>query len=171
MSGIVDKDSVSSLEKNMSKCVENDTDTKIPLTGQIVTITLLLHKRQLQPSPGPNANHSPAEKEYILVSRAMEWNDPSSAKRNHNDSDNRKNVPGSKNEIIWGVNVLRRVPGCCNKVDLTTFTQANSSLVPNFLSHKVSLIFVYCLHMIYIHTNVYIHTCFKIISMAFLYFM
>ena len=117
----------------VTKIVENET--KIPLSGKIMCMSTLLHARSLNVD---------SEDEYIIVSRST------STKMKHQGYDqNEVNVnigidqveasPGAKNEIIWGVNVLRKVPGHPNKVDLTTLTQANSSAVPAFLAHKIGM--------------------------------
>ena len=117
----------------VTKIVENET--KIPLSGKIMCMSTLLHARSL------NVDN---EDEYIIVSRST------SIKMKHQRYDQNEvkvNIgidqvqasPGAKNEIIWGVNVLRKVPGHPNKVDLTTLTQANSSAVPAFLAHKIGM--------------------------------
>merc|ERR1712038_1544220 len=104
--------------KIISKIVE--TETKVPLSGKIIKMRTLIHARKLDDGT------------YILVSRSVENVSPCS-------STNSSARLGATNEIIWGVNVLRRVPGFDDKVDLPNFAQANSSVVPNFLAQKVGM--------------------------------
>ena len=49
------------------------------------------------------------------------------------------NIERSQNEILWGCNVMRSVPGRPNVTDLISLSQVGSN-VPGFLSHKIGLI-------------------------------
>lgn len=117
----------------MTKIVENES--KVPFSGKIITMQTFLHARPLHGND--NAND-----EYIIISRStevkLEQEDQDKVERkDHRAQAPAQARPGSHNEIIWGVNILRKVHGHSNKVDLTNFTQANSSTVPNFLAQKV----------------------------------
>jgi hypothetical protein len=48
-------------------------------------------------------------------------------------------VSRPKNEILWGINVLRAVPNHPDRVDLTSVSQVGSSLVPKFLAGKIAM--------------------------------
>jgi len=93
---------------------------------------------------------------FIILSRSIysQKEVPASVRRmssmNHTTNNNSNNSdyaelekmvanPGSKNELIWGVNILKEVPSHPDKTDLITFTQANSSAIPSFLVQKVGL--------------------------------
>ena len=112
---------------SMTKIVENGT--KMPFSNKMISVSTLLHARQLK-----NGN----DEEFIIVSRSTNSTNSNEESKN-NDADGSEGVPtlGSKNEVLWGVNILRGVPGHPNKVDLTIFSQANSSAIPGFLAHKV----------------------------------
>jgi hypothetical protein len=47
--------------------------------------------------------------------------------------------PTTKNEILWGINVIRRVPNHPHLTDLTTLSQVGSTLVPKFLATRIGL--------------------------------
>jgi hypothetical protein len=100
------------------------TETKIPLTGKVIRMQTLLHARKIK-------EEGLVGDTFVLVSRSV---DSSSCGREEVKS------ARSRNEIIWGVNVLREVAGYANKVELTNFSQASSTAVPNFLAHKIGLI-------------------------------
>jgi len=119
----------------MTKIVENET--KVPLSNKTISITTILHARPL---------HDGNDDEFIIVSRSLNIKKLDHDQNGNKDRNTKVDdlaqavaAPGSKNEIIWGVNLLRKVPGYINKVDLTTFSQMNSSAVPGFLAEKVGM--------------------------------
>lgn len=110
-----------------TKIVENQT--QIPLSGKKLTMKSLFHVRPLEV---PNESYFGHEcSGYIIISRSivpeLDENVQTFAK------------PGSKNEVIWGINMLMEVPGQPNKTELINITQASSNLVPSFLTQKVGL--------------------------------
>ena len=112
----------------VTKIVENEA--QIPFSGKIIKVLTLLHSRPLD----MDGKHD----EFIVVSRSVEM---SSEPVNNMPVNNNKNEasPGDKNEVIWGVNILRKVPGNQQMVDLTTMTQANTCAVPGFMAHKLGV--------------------------------
>ncbi len=110
--------------QGLTKIVQNET--KVPLSNKIISVTSLLHARNLD-----NGN----DDGFIIVSRSLDIKKLSG----NNGNKHAYAKQGSKNEIIWGVNVLRKVPGHSNKVDVTNLSQMNSASVPGFLADKVSM--------------------------------
>mmetsp|Transcript_5459 Transcript_5459/g.10397 ORF Transcript_5459/g.10397 Transcript_5459/m.10397 type:complete len:264 (+) Transcript_5459:1299-2090(+) len=108
----------------VTKVVESQT--KVPFSNKIISMTTMLHARKITDS----------ENDFILVSRSVERANFCHAKE---DGTNEESLPGSRNEIHWGINVIRQVPGYKDKVDLTTITQANSGVIPGFLVHKLGV--------------------------------
>jgi hypothetical protein len=111
------------------KVVENQT--KVPFSNKIISMTTMLHARKI---PGSDCD-------FITVSRSVELGRNRHSKQDASsiEVDEAAFLPGARNEILWGINVIRQVPGCTDKVDLTTITQANSSAIPGFLAHKLGL--------------------------------
>ena len=103
------------------------SETQVPFTSFSVVMSTLMHARQIDDP----------ERCYVIVSRSLnpgragsQVGSPSSA------------IEDSKNELLWGVNVLRAVPGHSNLTDLTSVSQVSSSMVVQFLSHKVGIMAV-----------------------------
>lgn len=111
------------------KIVENQT--KVPFSNKIISMTTMLHARKI---PGSDCD-------YIIVSRSVELGRNCHSKEDASSMEvgEAAFLPGARNEILWGINVIRKVSGCTDKVDLTTITQANSSAIPGFLAHKLGL--------------------------------
>jgi len=106
-----------------------ESQTQIPLSGKKLTMRSLFHVRPLEV---PNVSYFGREcSGYIIISRSIvpELDEKVQAFAKS----------GSKNEVIWGINMLMNVPGQPNKTELINITQANSSLVPSFLTQKVGL--------------------------------
>ncbi len=124
------------------------TETSIPICNKTINVVNFLHARPIklhhddlryngsnEDSSEDSRNYAENLNAYIIVSRSIYSNEEMTEVQKSNSS---KASPGSRNEVIWGVNILREVPGYPNKTDLTTLNQADSSSVPSFLSHKVS---------------------------------
>lgn len=116
-----------------TKVVESRTN--VPFSKNTLKMVNFLHARaavtehdELNDTATKNGNC------YIIVSRSIYTEDEVSGARSDNITHASR---GARNELIWGVNILREVPGHPNKTDLTSITQANSSAIPSFLSHKV----------------------------------
>lgn len=97
---------------SMCKIVENET--KIPLTGRVIQMKVLMFVKPL------------VEGGYIIISRSV-----------HNGQFNITPKIGKQNEIIWSINILRCIDDPL-KTDLTVMTQANTSMIPLFFAEKVS---------------------------------
>lgn len=131
------------------------SETNIPFSNKTLKIANLLHARPIQ------VHHDDFQRifdydddgdegyenvnAYIIVSRSICSNSHVSEEMKKGKASSQSPDLGSKNEVLWGVNILREVPGHPNKTDLTTLTQANSSAVPSFMSRKVrySIVFEY----------------------------
>jgi hypothetical protein len=105
------------------------SETRVPFTKVTVTFGCLMHVRPLEPP----------DEGYVIVSRTLDagasgvhLNDKGIAKAGRN-----------KNEILWGVNILRRVPNHPHLVDLVSLSQVASTLVPAFLAHRIGLLGVH----------------------------
>jgi tRNA(Ser,Leu) C12 N-acetylase TAN1 len=126
------------LDGKVTKIVENQT--QIPFSSKVIKILTFLHARPIDEGGGND--------EFIVVSRSVEMALTSDDSLHDTKQDTRARTeecvafPGERNEVMWGINILRTVPGYRNKVDLTTMTQANSSTVPGFLVQKVGLMCV-----------------------------
>jgi len=123
-----------------------ESKTNVPLSSRTLKMMNMLHAKPItlhsdELNRGVNDSESQMSTNdecnpngFVIVSRSVYTDDDLSEEREKKVS---QAVPGSKNELIWGINILREVPGEPNKTDLITVSQANSSAVPSFLSHKV----------------------------------
>jgi hypothetical protein len=97
------------------------SETRVPFTNLSVVVSCLMHVRPLEaPDEG-----------YVIVSRTLDCGMAGTHLAGGN-------VEKARNEILWGINILRRVPGH-NLTDLTSLSQVASTLVPNFLAHKIGI--------------------------------
>jgi len=103
------------------------SETQVPFTSFSVVMSTLMHARQI----------SDPEVCYVIVSRSLNPGRAGSQVGNPSSS-----IEDTKNELLWGVNVLRTVPGKPDVTDLTSVSQVSSSLVVQFLSHRVGLMAV-----------------------------
>lgn len=104
------------------------SETQVPFTGFSVVMSTLMHARQLQEP----------QQCYVIVSRSLS---PGRA-GSHVGSSESAAIDEGKNELLWGVNVLRSVPGHPSVTDLTSISQVSSSLVVQFLTHRVGIMAV-----------------------------
>ncbi len=125
-----------------------ESKTNVPLSSKTLSMVNMLHAKPITIHNDELNNAGVDDEEsrtntngcngFVIVSRSVYTDEDVIEERGNNIT---QSVPGSKNELIWGVNILREVPGEPNKTDLTTVSQANSSAVPSFLSHKVCYCF------------------------------
>jgi hypothetical protein len=102
-----------------------ESETRVPFTGKSVKITCIMHVRPLElPDQG-----------FVIVSRSLD----SGMAGTHVGSRDKVDTTGRKNEIIWGVNVIRRVPNNPQLTDLTSLSQVGSPMVPKFLSQRIGV--------------------------------
>lgn len=113
----------------VTKVVENEA--QIPFSGKIIKVLTLLHSRPL--------NIDGKHDGFIVVSRSVEMSSEPLNTMPPVNNGKHEASPGDKNEVIWGVSILRKVPGNEQMVDLTTMTQANSCAVPSFMAHKLGV--------------------------------
>jgi len=85
------------------------SETKVPFTGMTVQLSTLMHTVQLE------------DGSYVIACRSL------------------KPKGEAKNEILWGVNLIRPVPNEPHKSDLVNLSQVRSALVPNFLTNRVGV--------------------------------
>ena len=98
------------------------SETRVPLTSIIVKVNCLMHARCLDDGTG-----------FVIVSRSCSTG-PQGIHYNAMGS-----VARPRNEINWGVNILRRVPNRPDLVDLTSHSQVGTAGVPQFLAAKIAL--------------------------------
>lgn len=100
------------------------SETRVPFTSLSVQVNCLMHVRPLEaPDEG-----------YVIVSRTLDCGEAGT----HLSKD-RVEVGRNKNEILWGINILRRVPNHPHLTDLTSLSQVGTTLVPKFLASKIGL--------------------------------
>jgi len=101
------------------------SETRVPFTSFSVVMTTLMYASELD-----------NEGTYLIVSRSL-----ASGGAGHH-TDRRRVERDRKNEITWGVNLIRPVPGNLKATDLVTSSQICSPLVPRFLQNKVGMMAV-----------------------------
>jgi hypothetical protein len=72
---------------------------------------------------------------FVIVSRSLD----SGMAGTHVGSRENVDTTGRKNEIIWGINVVRRVPNNPQLTDLTSLSQVGSPMVPKFLAQRIGV--------------------------------
>lgn len=100
------------------------SETRVPFTGLSVSLCTVMHCRALPGGP---------QEGYIIASRSL----VSGMAGSHTASC--RSIQKSKSEILWGVNVLRSVPGHPGQTELTSVSQVASSMVPKFLSQRIGI--------------------------------
>lgn len=134
-----------------TKIVESETN--VPFSSNKIKVANLLHARPIVLDDengrmnGECSNHvsdrddddknhlnNNVGKAYIIVSRSLQKCEISDNTSHHHDSSNN----GPKNEIIWGVNILRDIPCYPGKTDVIIVSQASTPALPSFLIQKVS---------------------------------
>lgn len=105
---------------------------KVPFTGKVIKTQILMHSRSISFHKNSNANDNRNDNGFLIVSRSVVPRTEATGAKKHAS-------PGDRNEVFWGINILRAVPGHENKTLLTNVTQVNSSVLPSFLAHKVGL--------------------------------
>jgi hypothetical protein len=99
------------------------SETRVPFTGLSVVLATLMH---VQPLRSPDEG-------FVIVSRSLN----SGRAGSHVGSG--EFVEKGNNEILWGVNILRRVPGKPKATDLTSVSHVATTLVPKFLAHRIGI--------------------------------
>ena len=116
--------------KTASKIIQSEM--RVPFAGITVKAVCLMHVRPLTTNDG-----------YIICSRSLDIG-PSGIQtatsivqqlRCNNGS---STISPAKNEILWGVNIIRSIPNHPNGTELTSLSQVGSA-VPSFLAQKIGL--------------------------------
>lgn len=111
------------------------SETRVPFTSLSVMVTCMMHVRPLE---APDSG-------FVILSRSLDHGTAGTRSHTttigHDDTHPMGTVDRSKqkNEILWGINVIRRVPGHPHLTDLTSLSQVGSSLVPLFLANKIGM--------------------------------
>jgi hypothetical protein len=100
-----------------SKVIQSET--RVPFTSMSVFLNCLMHARSFEDG-------------YVIVSRSV-YEGPRGS------STEKVRLAEQKNEILWGINVLRRVPNHPHLSDMTSLSQVRSGMVPKFLVKKIGL--------------------------------
>lgn len=100
-----------------SKVIQSET--RVPFTSMSVFLNCLMHTRSFDDG-------------YVIVSRSV-YEGPRGS------STEKVRLAEQKNEILWGINVLRRVPNHPHLTDMTSLSQVKSGMVPKFLVKKIGL--------------------------------
>jgi len=101
------------------------SETRVPLTSLTVHLVTVMHCRALPGGP---------QEGYMIVSRSL----VSGMAGYHTKATSGK-IEKTKTEILWGVNIFRCVPGHPRQTDLTSLSQMSSSMVPQFVSHRIGI--------------------------------
>ena len=110
------------------------SETRVPFTSLSVTMSTLMYGSELDDDD--TINDGSGGESFIIVSRSL----TSGGAGYHFDCNRvERDV---KNEITWGVNLMRSVPNNPNVTDLINMSQVNSSFVPRFLTHRVGMMAV-----------------------------
>jgi hypothetical protein len=117
-----DNDFLGGATSSASKIIQSEM--RVPFAGITVKAICLMHVRPLPTGDG-----------FMICSRTL---DVGPVGIHTTTSQLRENVAPAKNEILWGVNVLRSVPNDPNKTQLTSLSQVGSG-VPSFLAQKIGL--------------------------------
>ena len=113
------------------------SETRVPFTSLSVTMSTLMYGVELDFDDDATLDNIDSTREsFIIVSRSL----TSGGAGYHLDCNNvERDV---KSEITWGVNLMRSVPNNPHVTDLVNVSQANSSFVPRFLTHRVGMMAV-----------------------------
>lgn len=95
------------------------SETRVPFTSMSVFLNCLMHARSFDDG-------------YVIVSRSVHEGPRGSSTKE-------VRLAEQKNEILWGINVLRRVPNHPHLSDMTSLSQVRSGMVPKFLVKKIGL--------------------------------
>jgi len=138
---------VSSLNKNNTGSAPSPThssfvggtkivrsETRIPFTSLSVNINVLIHARPLDPND--------PDKGFVVVSRSVDTGENKDGESFAQEAST-PCADGSENEVLWGVNVLKRVTDHADRTDITSVsqvkTQSNIVLVPSFLAKRIAI--------------------------------
>jgi hypothetical protein len=102
------------------------SEMKVPFTSMTVALSCMMH---LQPLEG-------VDEGYVIVSRSL---DSGRAGTHFDGAPSPVDAGSKKSEILWGINVIRSVPRHPHLVDLTSLSQVESSMVPNFVARKIGI--------------------------------
>jgi hypothetical protein len=105
-----------------SKVIQSEM--RVPFAGITVKAICLMHVRPLSTNDG-----------YIICSRSLDAG-PSGIQTVTSCKNNA--ITPAKNEILWGVNIIRSMPNHPNGTELTSLSQVGSA-VPSFLAQKIGL--------------------------------
>ena len=100
------------------------SETRVPFTSMSVCMSTLMYGCQLDDD---------LVETYLIVGRSL----VSGGAGCH--LDYKRVEREGKNEITWGVNLIRAVPGKPGVTDLINISQVCSSFVPRFLTHRVGI--------------------------------
>lgn len=131
---VIQDDNTSNPEERVKVIKVVKSETRVPFTSLSVTMSTLMYGLQLDDEEDANGD---VEREcFIIVSRSL----TSGVAGYHCDCNRvERDV---KNEITWGVNLMRSVPQNPKVTDLVNMSQVNSSFVPRFLTHRVGMMAV-----------------------------
>jgi len=120
---VLEDEILSSGASKATKVIQSET--RVPFTSLSVYVTCVMHVRPLDPP----------DEGYVIMSRTLDagragW---------HTSHDGIDPHAKQKNEILWGINVIRKVPKHPELTDLTSLSQVGTSLVPKFLAGRIGL--------------------------------
>ena len=136
---------VSSLNKNNTGSAPSPThssfvggtkivrsETRIPFTSLSVNINVLIHARPLDPND--------PDKGFVVVSRSVDTGENKDGESFAQEAST-PCADGSENEVLWGVNVLKRVTDHADRTDITSVSQVKtqSNIVPSFLAKRIAI--------------------------------
>ena len=125
-----DQSFLTGTSKMASKVIQSEM--RVPFAGITVKAVCLMHVRPLSSNDG-----------YIICSRSLDVcpsgiQTATSIVQQQNNNNGNTVITPAKNEILWGVNVIRSIPNHPNGTELTSLSQVGSA-VPSFLAQKIGL--------------------------------
>ena len=106
------------------------------MVNSLIEFVSCMHARKLRPDDmsimSPNTDDLLGNHEgYIMVTRSVTGGE----QQEHSD----KGEKYVRNEILFGVNILKEVPGQPDKTELTSVAHVHSSLIPLMLAKNAGL--------------------------------
>jgi hypothetical protein len=121
-----DQSFLNGTSQTASKVIQSEM--RVPFAGITVKAICIMHVRPLPTNDG-----------YIICSRSLDVG-PAGIQTTSSilQNDGSQIISPAKNEILWGINIIRSMPNYTDGTELTSLSQVGSA-VPSFLAQKIGL--------------------------------